>query len=337
MITIEAPIPEMKPPAPRKSRPRQRVGNIVVPTDFSAESLKALTYATALLRQFEGTLHLVHVLDVDYSYAVPSLLMAEPIVTTPEMDRVNQAELKKLAAKHVDADVTPQLHVKVGRAFDQICEVARAVGADLLIIATHGRTGLKHLVLGSTAERVVQFAPCPVLIVRDEERDLLEDGPGGGTRVRLQKILVPVDFSECARHGVNYALALARTHGAKLVLLHSIQVQPILPTERYDGFARSPSPGVMERAAKQQMRKFVRALEAERVAVETTIEIGRPAQQICTYAAANDVDLIVTSTHGLTGFAHVLIGSTAEHVVRYARCPVLVVPRRDRARPGGTE
>jgi nucleotide-binding universal stress UspA family protein len=80
----------------------------------------------------------------------------------------------------------------------------------------------------------------------------------------------------------------------------------------------------------------VHGFDTQGVTIETVIAAGPPAQQICAYAAASDVDLIVTSTHGLTGFAHILIGSTAEHVVRYARCPVLVVPRRDRASAGAT-
>jgi nucleotide-binding universal stress UspA family protein len=330
MITSERSFRQMNSATPAQSPARKRVGNIVVTTDFSSESLKALSYAAALLRPGEGTLHLVHVLDIDYSYAVPSLLMAEPIVTAPEIGRAHEAELKKLAAKFVGPDIQPHVHVKVGRAFDQICEVAREVDADLIVIATHGRTGWKHLVLGSTAERVVQYAPCPVLVVRNEERDPF-DTASASAPVRLQKILVPVDFSECAKHGVHYALALARRHGAKLVLLHCVQVQAMLPTEHYEAFARTPSPGVIERAAKQQMRRFVRGLETGDVAIETVFQIGRAAEQICNYAESQQVDVIVTSTHGLTGFAHVLIGSTAEHVVRYARSPVLVIPRRDRA------
>jgi nucleotide-binding universal stress UspA family protein len=327
---MEIPRAKMNASSRQRAEPRRRVGNVVVPIDFSAESLKALTYAAALLRNSEGTLHLVHVVDVDYSYALPTLLMAEPIVTSPEVARVNEAELKKLAARFCDPKIAPEIHVKVGRAFDQICTVARGVAADLLVIATHGHTGLKHFVLGSTTERVVQHAPCPVLVVRDEERDLI-DVDGG---VRLEKILVPVDFSECSKHAVNYALAVAKAHRATLVFLHAVQVQPLMPTERYDGFARMPTRGVIERAARQQMRRFVRGFDAQGLTVETVIAAGRPAQQICAYAAATDVDLIVTSTHGLTGFAHILIGSTAEHVVRYARCPVLVVPPGDR--PAGT-
>ena len=327
---MERPLRQMNSPISATAPARNRVGTIVVATDFSSESLKALAYAAALLRQGEGTLHLVHVLDIDYSFAVPTLLMTEPIVTAPEVGRANEAELKKLVTKIVGPQIEAHVHVKCGRAYDQICAVAREVAADLLVIATHGRTGLKHLMLGSTAERVVQYAPCPVLVVRDDERDPFD--PASATApVRLQKILVPVDFSECAKHGVHYAIALARRHGAKVVLLHCVQVQPMLPTERYEAFARTPSPGVIERAAKQQMRRFIRGLDAGDVAVETVMQIGRPAEQICNYAESQQMDVIVTSTHGLTGFAHVLIGSTAEHVVRYARCPVLVVPRRDRA------
>ena len=314
-------------PQPEKNAAaRARIGTILVPTDFSEESLKALDYAAALLREFPGTLHLVHVRDLDYSYAVPPLLMVEPIIANEEMERVNASALRDLAAKYVQSGQEVTAHVKIGRAFDAICAVARVIEADLLVIATHGHTGLKHLMLGSTAERVVQHSPCPVLVVREKEHDIVETS-ARGTRVRLRKILVPMDFSACARHGLHYSVALAKVHGARLVLLHSIQVPPVIPTERYGAYDRLPSAAVLERTAREQMHKVVSEMDFAGVPYETIIDVGRPAHQICGYAAEFGVDMIVTSTHGLTGFSHVLIGSTAEHVVRYARCPVLVIPR----------
>jgi nucleotide-binding universal stress UspA family protein len=236
---------------------------ILVPTDFSPESLKAVEYAASLLAESPGTLHLVHVHDVDYAYALPSVDAMPPIISPDEIERTITADLKSVAARCGAIGESATSHVRIGRAFDQICAVAAEVNADLIVISTHGYTGLKHFFLGSTAERVVQHAPCPVLVVRDRERE----GEAEDVR-KIRKILVPVDFSDCSRHGVSYAVALAKARGA--------------------------------------------------------------AELICAHAKENNVDLIVTSTHGLTGFAHILIGSTAEHVVRYAKCPVLIVPRRER-------
>jgi nucleotide-binding universal stress UspA family protein len=248
-----------------------------------------------------------------------------PIISPDEIERTITADLKSVAARCGAIGESATSHVRIGRAFDQICAVAAEVNADLIVISTHGYTGLKHFFLGSTAERVVQHAPCPVLVVRDRERE----GEAEDVR-KIRKILVPVDFSDCSRHGVSYAVALAKARGARLVLLHTLPVQPFVPAEPAGVAIRMPQPGVLERAARIAMAKFVRSVDFSDVPHESVIEAGRAAERICAHAEENDVDLIVTSTHGLTGFAHILIGSTAEHVVRYAKCPVLVVRRRDR-------
>jgi nucleotide-binding universal stress UspA family protein len=87
-----------------------------------------------------------------------------------------------------------------------------------------------------------------------------------------------------------------------------------------------------EDAVKEEMQELVSKLQSQRVTVEGVIELGVPAQEICDYARNHDVDLIITSTHGRTGLTHVLIGSTAEHVVRFAHCPVLVMPSHKRGK-----
>jgi nucleotide-binding universal stress UspA family protein len=311
------------------NRKRGRIGSILVPTDFSEESLKALRYATALLAQFEGALHLVHVHDVDYAYAVPPIISVAPVLTVGEVEAYCRGELQKLAAEHTSGDITPQLHCRSGRAFDQICSLASDTHADLIAVATHGHTGFKHLVLGSTTERVVRHAPCPVLVVREVERDFI-NADNDAAPLKLTDICVPVDFSACSANAVRYAVGFAKGCGAKLWLVHAVRVQPFVPADRFVAYSREPAPGVIERAARMQMRKFVKSIDFEGVPYETAVEIGRPADQICAFADAKGCALIITSTHGLTGFAHVMLGSVAEHVVRYARCPVLVVPHRSR-------
>jgi nucleotide-binding universal stress UspA family protein len=81
-----------------------------------------------------------------------------------------------------------------------------------------------------------------------------------------------------------------------------------------------------QKAAKDEMSEVVSSLESQEIVVKGVIELGAPAQAICDYARNYEVDLIVTATHGSTGLTHILLGSTAEHVVRYAHCPVLVMP-----------
>lgn len=192
------------------ARRRAQIGTVLVPTDFSEQSLTALEYAAALLRRFAGTLHLVHVAEPDYSYAVPALLTLPPSVPTTATERHNRVALKKLAKKYSAA--TPPLHMPTGRAFDQICKVASEITADLIVISTHGYGGVKHLLLGSTAERVVRHSPCPVLVVRAQKQEGAEPiAKIPKQEPRIARILVPIDFSACAtiRAGVRRSGSIA--------------------------------------------------------------------------------------------------------------------------------
>ena len=312
--------------------PSQKLGGsetLLVPTDFSEESLKALAYARALLARSRGTVHLVYVHDVDFSYAVPALMAASPLIATAEVERRYRKDLEKLAKQFELSGSRSEQHVRTGRAYREISELASKVGAQLIVIATHGRTGLRRLMLGSTAERVIRHAPCPVLVVREREREFLDRGQGrkgAQAALAISKILVPVDFSDGSREGLLYAISFARRFRASLILLHTIQVQPFIPAAGPAVHERMPAPGVIERAARLRARKFLKTVDFGGVNYEMEIQAGAPAHEICRFAENAKVELIITSTHGQTGLAHALIGSTAEHVVRYAHSPVLVVP-----------
>jgi nucleotide-binding universal stress UspA family protein len=305
------------------------IETLLVPTDFSEESLKALSYARALLNYFPGAAHLVYVHDVDFAYAVPALMSTSPMIATEEVERRYRKDLAKLAKQFDLSGSRLEQHVRAGRAYQEISELASKVGAQLIVIATHGRTGLRRLMLGSTAERVVRHAPCPVLVVREREREFFDLGKGKSgaqAALHISKILVPVDFSDSSREGLLYAISFARRFDASLILLHAIQVQPFIPAEGHAVHERMPAPGVIERAARLRARKFLKEVDFGGVNYEMEIQAGAPAHEICRFAENASVELIITSTHGQTGLAHALIGSTAEHVVRYAHSPVLVVP-----------
>lgn len=130
--------------------------------------------------------------------------------------------------------------------------------------------------------------------------------------------------------GLDYAKALAKQFGSTLVLLHSVHLEYYVASDEY---ARYDLPMLMqqvEKTAKKQMRDLVQRTDWEGIKVETSLEVGHAGEQICDRAQDRHADLIVTSTHGMTGLKHILLGSTAEYVVRHAHCPVLVVPSRER-------
>jgi universal stress protein A len=133
--------------------------------------------------------------------------------------------------------------------------------------------------------------------------------------------------------GLGYAKTLAREFQAKLILLHSIALQYYVASDEY---ARYDLPLLLEQtneAAKQQIRDLVQQTNWNGIELKTSIQVGHAGQQICAEASDRKAGLIAISTHGRTGLEHVLLGSTAEFVVRHASCPVLIVPSRDRALP----
>jgi len=304
-----------------------QVRNVLVAIDFSAPSLEAIEAALPLIKHFGADLHLVHVFEPDY---LASSIVAIPLVV-PELKvgpRVRR-RLRDLAEDYSVPLRRENIHAIKGRPFEEICRLARKIDIDLIVIATRGHTGLKHLVLGSTAERVVRYSPCPVLVIR-ESNSRKKPAPQLAT---FRKILVPVDFSDCSMKGLGYAKALAREFKAKLILLHSIALEYYVASDEY---ARYDLPRLIEqtdKAAQQQMRDLVQQTNWNGIGVETSIQIGHAGKQICAEASDRKADLIAISTHGRTGFKHVFLGSTAEYVVRHASCPVLVVPSYERVLP----
>ena len=157
--------------AKTKAAPTLRgIKSILVPIDFSAPSKKALAYAVPFAEQFGAKLTLLNVVE---PVATPDFAKSFPLAM--ENDEV-MAECKRELERVVkQAGVSPKLIektlVRFGRSFHEIADAARTLKVDLIVIATHGYTGLKHALLGSTTERVVRHAPCPVLVVRENEKE----------------------------------------------------------------------------------------------------------------------------------------------------------------------
>jgi nucleotide-binding universal stress UspA family protein len=309
---------------------RLNIQNIIVPIDFSKMSVQAIQFAKQLARRFGASIRLAHVRQ--FNYAGDFVAPAPPMVpfSFVPYERVGEQtalkELKKVASEcgisSANCDV-----LSGAPPFDEICRLAQAIPANLVVMPTHGRTGLKHVFLGSTAERIVQHSSCPVLVTRDSGLQAKN-----GSRFRIKTILVPVDFSSCSREGLRYAIAFANEFGAKIILLHATYLGYVYAAE---GAAIYDIPALQRAArntAERKMRELIRSVNFGPVKFETAFTDGSPVIDICGFAKDHDVDLIITSTHGFTGFTHVLIGSIAEQVVRHAPCSVLVVPSHPHVR-----
>jgi universal stress protein A len=146
-----------------------KLKRILVPIDFSKISQKALEYAVPLAKQFEAKITLLHAIEPrPYPMDLTYVPMGEGFPIKPL-----EKELNKLAKNTIEPQLSKEVIVRVGTAFEVITNVARDCKADLIVITTHGHTGLKHVFMGSTAERVVRHAPCPVFVVRKCEHELI--------------------------------------------------------------------------------------------------------------------------------------------------------------------
>ena len=306
-----------------------RIRTILVPLDFSEASIRALKDTIGLAEKFESAIHLVHVQPTDELTAVARaghfmLDCADAIALM--QDRLAEIQVEKHTPFWPD-----NCHVLAGRPYEEVCKLARELEADLIVLPTRGYSGLKHIVLGSTAERIVRFAPCPVLVLHGAKYRAAAPGPAANPEAfRVRKILVPVDFSKASLAGVRYAARLARSTGAALRLLHIV-----FPFAQVFGIDRvgASSKSVIEVAtavAKEEMTALTRMKFLRGVTYETEIRVGSAIDLISGESSRPEIDLLVTSTHGRTGFKRALLGSVAEHIVRYSECPVVAVPCRSR-------
>jgi nucleotide-binding universal stress UspA family protein len=287
---------------------------ILVPLDFSDRSLQALGTAVALAQRFGSRLAVAHVTRRNRP---DRHIVAEQLGMTFDTRRAGRAKLVEFIEREVPADLQPTHLVVDGVPFDEIAKAAKAWDADLIVIATHGYTGLKHVLLGSTAERVVRHAPCPVLVVRGREKR--------GTKTtfspdKVRSILVPVDFSKPSLDALPHAHALARQYKAQLALLHVIE--PFHPDMLIDTTRSQRDAPV---AAHERLGKLADATKRDWPKTGRELRAGHPVDVILAMAKRTNADLIVMGTHGRTGFRRAFIGSVAERVVRQAPCSVLVV------------
>ena len=306
---------------------RPKVQKILATTDFSDESLPAVRYALALGGKIDASVTLLHVVEL-----APSLSGMESVVlasTDAEAGVPVHTQLEALAQREAKSDGKVASVVRTGKPFHEIALAASERAVDLVVIATHGYTGAKRVLLGSTAERVVRHAPCPVLTIPTRAR---ANRTSKTFPFKLKKILVPNDFSDISKDALPWATFLAAQFGAELVLLHIVEEFPIDYLLGRELANRTVEP-LMKQAEAGLARMAVSLSKSTGMNVSAIVRSGRPFEAISHAAKTLGADLIVLTTRGYTGLKHVWLGSTAERVVRHAHCPVLVVRDANRMTP----
>ena len=296
--------------------------NVLFPTDFSPYANYAMNYALAMARIRGGTLHVGHILDstLFLTGGGQGMWMAESDMDRLEVAMTEHAlaRLDHLVQHAEDMGVPAKRHIVKGRPAFEIGEMAEEHHCGLVVIATHGRSGLDRLVFGSVAERVVREAGMPVLCIKHPEHEFVDRMD---LHIELKRVLFPTDFSPFAEQALLFAVSMCREFGATLHLAHANELPVVLP--EYLPELGAVTTQDLDSYGRERLTKIADGIQG--LAVEVHQRTGHPYREINALVKEQDIDLVIIPTHGRTGVAHVLLGSTAEKVVRTARCPVLTV------------
>lgn len=287
------------------------IKRILCATDFSDCSHRALGYALDFALGMEARLDVVHVLQSGKADASRGPDLQSLVIETSLRDKVRGL----LEARYPDSVDLPKIHCASIRSEivpAAIIDYAKEIEADMIVLGTQGQGGVKRLLLGSVAEEVVRTAPCLVLTVREDS----ELPP-------IQRILVPIDFSDDAREALRQAREVAAIFGARLELLHTV-LDPQPPDFYGDETSWNVDVHTSELVENKLKKEFI-AVGGKEAAVSYHVRNGDPAKEIVRFVDEHSCDLVVMSTKGLQGFVRFLLGSIAETVMRKATCPILTV------------
>ena len=275
------------------------IREMLCPTDMSTHSQHAFQHALMVAERFGARVTLYHAVEqIDHGYAHWRFEHADDVQRMAEKAALDclRSEAEGLSVPH---EAVVERVASVSRA---ILSRIRATQPDLTVLATHGRTGLGHMLLGSVAEKIIQHAFRPVLVVRSGEASTVRP---------YRKIVLPTDFSVASRLAFPLAASLARVFDADVVAVHvvspgmPVSLPPVAATEAWLWEFLQPD--------------FAGVSVAPRV-----FDSGSVWDRIVHTARVERADLVVMSTHGHDSLADRILGSNTERVVRHAPCPVLV-------------
>jgi nucleotide-binding universal stress UspA family protein len=295
------------------------ISHILCAIDFSEESRPALAQAAAFARSHGAALTLLHVF-------VDRPVVESPPTVLTDQDRTRLAARLREFAAATTPDLPADFRVRQAVfAHEAILEAIDDIDADLLVMGTHGRSGFRHLLMGSVTEKVIRRAPCPTLIVPPA-------AAGGGTPelIARRQILCAVDFSPGSLAALAQALNVAQETGARLLVVHAVELPPVVP-DIPPAANLSAVAAQLEADARRRLYDLIPEAARAYCTVEIAVVEGRAHREILRTATDRKADLIVMGVQGRDALDLLLFGSTTHHVLRAAPCPVLVVHSEDGA------
>jgi nucleotide-binding universal stress UspA family protein len=301
------------------------IRRILCPVDFSDSSRRAVDQAMAIARWYGSSLTGLHVYPLPPVAAAPTgPIILEPTLLTAEMRAQLVAAVRQMLATEAAPGVTADAVVAEGPPAGAILDQAGRMGADLIVMGTHGRSGFDRALIGSVTEKVLRKATCPVLTVPPAAPDSVP-----AAQVLYKSIVCPVDFSDASMRALDYAFSLAREADAHLTVLHVTPHEFDLPLDSSAGDTGLTVGEFFERRERQARERLDEAVHPRAqdycTAVALVTRAHRPWQEILHVAKDRRADVIVMGVQGRGAVDLMFFGSTAQQVVRQAECPVLTL------------
>lgn len=299
-----------------------KVERILFATDFSESAEAAFGRALLVAERLGAELHLLHAVVLhEHDPNNPSERFPESEEIFRSLFEIADSNMSSLLERSGPETLALKEVKRRGlSASDVILSYADEIDADLIVMGTHGRTGAARLLMGSVAEAVTRHASCPVLTVHAGARSVRDE--------RIKTILVPVDFSETSPLAIRHAKELGHLFKAALALLYVVEKVP------YPYFHVPSESNFVQRQldrAREALAKLADETLGGAIRYTTSVRSGRSATEILKHAREQDAGLLVIGTHGLGAVERLLLGSTAEQVIREAPCPVFVVKSKGKS------
>ena len=303
------------------------IKRILCPVDFSDHSRRALDHAFAIAKWYGSSVTVMHVFPLvavaPYG-AGPGVF--EPLILAPVDRRELLSQVERFATAESAPGVPIDCRVQEGNAAPEILALASEIGADLIVIGTHGRSGFERFLLGSVAEKVLRKAACPVLTVPRATADAVPATP-----VLFKEILCPIDFSESSLQALRYAVSIAEEADARLTVLHVLthddEAIDAPDAVEYEGMTVADYRDRREQDVRAKLEAVLPNDVREYCTVEPLVIEGKPWREILRVAAERRSELIVIGVQGRGAVDLLFFGSNTQHVVREATCPVLTLRR----------
>ncbi len=292
-----------------------KLSAVVCATDLSEGSNKALPLAAQMARRHGAKLIVAHIIDLP-AVTPYGETMVDPQELRSRVEQSAKAQITDLLA-HCE-DVEWELNIAIGYPAKEIIQIVEDVNADFVVAATHTRSGIERLLLGSVSRKLMHSLTVPLLIVPGDMSQEQLNRP-------LESVLIACDFSPDSANAVRWGIDFSQAFGAKLTMATVIENTQLDQLLKLDPQKEHGMADKLQTELHRRLQDIVPEKDRETVKPETVVLAGQTHEEINKYAILNHIDMIVMGVHGRGLIENLLVGSTTDRLVRLGKFPVVAV------------